>query len=148
MGPQYYLDIAKMQGYGNPANEALWANCPEDERLAILRFLMTKRAVTENCQFVEDLVVSEEEVSAMLDRMVVGWSKKTSLDEIPLTLAPFIFCAFHGTGFSLELLKREADRFLWMPDPVPKRHPTRPIASENVDFAGYHGHSDFEDSGP
>ncbi len=148
MGPQYYLDIARMQGYGNPANEALWAKCPEEERLAILRFLMTRRAVTENCQFVEDLAVPSEEISGALDRMVIEWSKKASLDEIPLTLAPFVFCAFHGAGFSLELLKREAERFLWLPDPMPQNRPKRPVASEGVDFAGYHGHPDFEDSGP
>lgn len=128
MDAEYYLGIARMQGYGDPAKEAMWAQCPEEERLAILRFLMTKRAVTENCQFVEDLAVPEEDVPAALDNMVVELSKKTSLDEIPLTLAPFVFCAFHGGGaFSLACLEREADRFLWLPDPLPEARPTRKI---------------------
>lgn len=131
MGPGYYLEIARMQGYGDPKKEALWAKCPEPERLAILRHLMSLRAVTENCQFVEELAVPEEEVPATLDKMVVEWSKKESLDEIPMTLAPFVFCAFSGAGFSLERLKREADRFLWMPEPLPDDtpRPRRPASS-------------------
>ncbi|MFA6414783.1 MAG: hypothetical protein WC217_02845 [Candidatus Paceibacterota bacterium] len=122
--------MAKQHGYGNSVKEALWALCPPEERLKILRHLMTYRAVTETCQFEEDHF--GEEISAgtgpkttavMLDGLLQKWST-CEFGEIPMTLEPFIFFACWGDGFSLEFLTQNARRFLWLPEPLSNVHGT------------------------
>lgn len=125
MDIQYYLDMAKMHGYGNPEKEAIWNHVPQEERLAILQHLMTYRAVTECCQFEEDHLREEipagtgpKTAATMLDGLLREWSKR-EFGEMPITLEPFIFFACNGDAFSLEFLKCNARRFLWLPDPIP-----------------------------
>lgn len=140
MGPQYYLDMAKQHGYGDAAKEALWALCPPEERLGILRHLVTYRAVTEACQFEEDQFGEEiqagtgqKTAAIRLDGLLREWSK-SEFGNMPMTLQPFIFFACWGDGFSLDFLTRNAHRFLWLPEPLPNaRGATRGLFFDDDD---------------
>lgn len=117
--------MAKQHGYGDVTKEALWARCPPEERLEILRHLVTYRAVTEACQFEEDHFGEEilpgtgpKTAAVILDGLLQKWSTR-KFGEMPMTLEPFVFFACWGDGFSLEFLTRNAKRFLWLPEPLP-----------------------------
>lgn len=117
--------MAEQHGYGDATKEALWAHCPPEERLEILRHLMTYRAVKEACQFEENHFGEEipagtgpKTAVVMLDGKLREWSL-LEFGNMPMTLEPFIFFACWGDGFSLEFLKQNASRFLWLPEPLP-----------------------------
>lgn len=130
----YYLGMARMHGYDDPTKEALWGQVPPEERLKILRHLLTYRSVREICNFEDDFTCPEDKMDEKLDELLVELSAVDSAGDLPITLNMFVFFACWGESFSLQFLEREGPRFLWLPDPLP---------DENRRFALA---TDFEDS--
>lgn len=115
MNAEYYDDLSRTMGYGDQEKERLWGQCPPDERLKIISLLLSLREVRKICDFEDDFTCGRDEYEVEYARCAQEWAAMKSLDEIPVTLAPFTFFSFNGEKFVAEVLQNEVERFFWHP---------------------------------
>ena len=111
----YFLKIAREMGYENKKKEVLWDKTKQEVRHEIFTHLASLRWVRQICEFEEIYFFPKNQHDEKLKSLVDEWSKKTSIDDLPITLAPFVFFSFNGKTFSIEVLKNETERFFWHP---------------------------------